>query len=307
MGDRWLKHLVPLFTMWPFKQSFSAESICDDDAVRSLRKRNMALIKGAVGRVGWELGERMVRAGDPGNNLLFIISKDGKTDFSLVRSILTPRVVSIASAYFEKVAGTRDFILPYMNLQIRQFDPTRSRGETVIPFHQDAFAFPNGLSIINCWTLLYPEECGETSPGLDFLPVKLRAPIKLEARPASETYGFLESSHDELRRLEGKQAPITPSVRIGDVLMFNELAVHRTSLHDGLTQARVSAEVRLIAATPVAMAERAVLNESYATVSGRRITWPCRWRVGDDGKFRTVSSLEADLYGLDELSVRVGS
>lgn len=282
--------------MWPFTTSFSVESICDnDDPVRSLRKRNIALVKGAVGRVGWDLAERLVKEGDPGNNLLHLISENGETDFGLVRSALSPRVVSIAAAYFEKVAGTRSFILPYMNLLVRHFDPARRRPETVIPFHQDAFGFPASFRAINCWTLLYPEECGETSPGMDFMPLALRSQIALEANPASKVYGFLETDHERLRRMARKHSPLTPSVKLGDVLMFNGWAIHRTSLRTGLVKPRVSAEIRVVAATTAVMAEMRNNGQSFAIVTNGRIRWPARWNLSSDGKFRTISEREEPL------------
>lgn len=255
----------------------------------------MAIVRNAVGRVGWDLAEQLVEAKDPGNSLLHLISKDGETDFGLVRETLSPKIVSLASEYFLKVAGTRSFILPYINLVVRHFDPALSRPETIIPFHQDAFGFPKTSRVLNCWTLLYPEECGTRSPGLDFVPVALRSLVKLEKKPTSPEYGFLETDHTRLAELERRYPPITPSVNLGDVLVFNEMALHRTSLRPGVNRSRVSAEIRLIAATKQVMAERDLLREAFAHVENGYIRWPDRWRLSEDGKFRALSYSEARL------------
>lgn len=280
-----------------FTRKISSVEATAATAAAVVRRNNFAVVRGALDAATADecraFAERkLVASGDPGNNLLHLISDNGQTDFGLVRSILTPAVVSVASEYFAAVAGTSDFILPYMNLQIRQYDAGRARQDTIIPFHQDAFAFPKGIAMLNCWTLMYPEECGETSPGLDFMPRVFRALVEREVN-APGVYGFLQTSAAKLSRV--RDEPVTPSVRLGDVVMFNELALHRTSLKAGLSKSRVSAEVRVLAATRQALEYHDILAESFAIVKGGSITWPDRWRLSEDGKFRTISTAEAPL------------
>lgn len=276
----------------PSIRNFDALEI--NDATKSLRRNNFAVVRGAAPIASLDLGEqlaaRLIETRDPGNNLLKLISSENnETDFMLVRKLLTPRVTSIARAYFKASTGTADFVLPYIHLVVRHFDGQLSRKDTVIPYHQDAFGFPTGARMLNCWTLLHPGECGDTSPGLDFAPVVLRKLLPIEKAPASPTYGFLETNH---RQLAGFGEPITPSVHLGDVLMFNEFALHRTSLKNSL-RARVSAEIRLLAATPEIL--QWVGAEATAHVIGNRIRWTSRWQLNDRGRFDSLAYAESDL------------
>jgi hypothetical protein len=167
-------------------------------------------------------------------------------------------------------------VLPYLNLVARHFDPRRIDRGTLVPFHQDYFGFPVGWRVLNCWTLLYPEECGESSPGLDFIPRAFKSNIPLDSDPQSEHYKFLETSRKYLDRLGRRSELLTPSLNLGDVLIFSELALHRTSMRAGATKPRVSAEVRLVAATADVL--RALKDSCYALVSGGRIRFTSKWR-----------------------------
>ena len=246
--------------------------------------------------------EQLANADDPPVNLILHLSQqtgetaDARiftTDIALLRTILNPRVVAIASAYFEKVAGVRDFVLPYHALNCRYYDadPEGSRPDSLLPFHQDAIGFPPYYKVLNFWTLLYPEECGTTSPGLDFGAVAPSSFIERERQPTSKNFHFLETRHRFVEDLLRETPPITPSVQQGDLLIFNELALHRTSTRPGPTKSRASAEVRFVAATEQVLAEFASVNLSYAHVYGDRrlrIRWASEWTQSKEGDPRFV-------------------
>ena len=101
--------------------------------------------------------------------------------------------------------------------------------------------------MLNCWTLL-TDECGTEAPGLDFSPIAVRRKLRLEKRPTSSAYKFLETAHSAV----GRHPPIRPRLRFGDLLLFNEFAIHRTS-PGVFTRARVSAEIRIFAKTKSAI------------------------------------------------------
>lgn len=256
----------------------------------------MALVRGVFGdeakRACGSFAQTLIASGHPGENLVKLTSVEGKTDFQLVRSILTPKLVAVIAAYFRKVAGTEDFLLPYMGLQLRHFDPAAMNQDALVPFHQDVFAVPVGVRMLNCWTMLYPEECGKAAPGLDFIPLRLPA-IAIEKNPTSKAYQFLEADHDRLTKLRRAHPPITPTIRLGDVLAFNELAMHRTSVGSGYTRARVSAEVRVIAATPYVMDWQK--EEAAAHVFVGNIRWASAWHIAPDGHIRADAFSECRL------------
>ncbi len=251
-----------------------------------IQRNNLAVVRGIqterARREGWEFAHSvLVVPKMDGENLVKLTSRGNETDLSLVRSILNPRLVAILRAYFEAVAKTRDFFLPYHGLLARHFDPARVNPHAVVPYHQDAFAHPAGVRMLNCWTLLYPEECGATSPGLDFIPIAFRRFVEIERNPTTQAYSFLESDHKQLAQMERRRPAITPSLRLGDMIIFNELAMHRTSRRLGMTKGRVSAEVRAVAATPEALAW--LSGHAAAHVCGGRIEWASRWAEGGGG------------------------
>ena len=270
-----------------------------------LQRNNIALVRGIVPaqdrhRVFCFAHDRLVVPVDPGNNLMLYISSETstghETTFWLIRSVINRRVAAIASAYFQDVAGTRDFLLPLNNLLIGQFDAAQSKPDLLVPYHQDGAGLLRGFHMLNCWTLLYPDECGMTSPGLEFCPAPVRHTLATAAQPKSKHYGGLESDDDEIAALSRLHGTVVPSVALGDILMFNELALHRTSTAkpSTMTKSRVSAEIRLVAANARALEERDRSGAAYALVSGNRIEWPSVWQLRD-GSIVPVKTQSADL------------
>jgi hypothetical protein len=290
----------------PITQPIDVEDV--ETARRALRKNNLAIIRAAVSPQERDqlfsfAHDRLVASGDPGNNLMHYISSPTsagfETTFWLIRSVINRRVAAIASAYFKKVAGTSDFMLPLNNLLIRQFDAAQSKPDLLVPYHQDGGGLPTHYHMINCWTLLYPDQCGTTSPGLEFCPAPLRYRLDKEREPTSKHYGSLESDYNELASLTRRYGAVTPTVAHGDILMFNELALHRTSTARSptMTNPRVSAEIRLVAANPRVFEERERTGQAFAVVSGNRIEWPSLWQQPNGGLIVPVEFESAELAG----------
>lgn len=248
----------------------------------------MALVRGAAPTTGFaEFAERAFAVHD-GCSVPIVSSERAfetdeatyyDTELSLVRQVVNQRVASIAAAYFDHLCGVRDFVIPFANLQGRKFtalpDP-----DNMVPFHQDAFGFPPYFKgVINCWTLLSPDECGITSPGLDLVATPPGHFFEKEKSPTSLRYYFAETDHALARDFAQHGGVVTPSVRLGDVLMFNELALHRTSTRGGFDKTRASAEIRLCPAIEPVLGEFRTTGAAYATVSNGEIEWPSRWRL----------------------------
>jgi hypothetical protein len=123
-------------------------------------------------------------------------------DVSLFLAVLRSPVWPIVRAYFKARVGVEDAIMIPMNTLVRRFVPNEDRNEDIrIPFHQDAFGFPDTFMAVNCWVLMSPDECGMTAPGLEFIPDRLDHMIPLEKNPATKHYGFLETSHEVIERM----------------------------------------------------------------------------------------------------------
>jgi tetratricopeptide (TPR) repeat protein len=202
-----------------------------------------------------------------------------ETDIALFRHILNARVVAIAEAYFRQFAYEPAFVMPYHAINCRYFQPTTKsvNPNSMLPFHQDGIGFPRTYRVLNFWTLLYPDECGVTSPGLDFVSAAPDVFIPVGKGDTAEQYAYLKTNSAFMDELIRQFPPITPSVKHGDAIIFNELALHRTSLANGLTQARASAEIRLIAATKGIMEELDNGGIPYAHVFRKDGVRHIRW------------------------------
>jgi hypothetical protein len=206
--------------------------------------RSQALRATAERRMQW----------NPGGIYAEVMSEpDGLIDMSVLLHVLESPILDIARAYFQLKCGTSDIIITSVGLMLRKMVPHESVEATSIPWHQDAVGLAPEFVAINCWTLLSPDECGLTSPGLDLIPDAIPAFIGVEAAPASVSYGFLESPHDAIRRYTQAYDPWRPSIRLGDVLIFDSLAIHRTGLAPEQTQPRISLECRLVGRTQAAL------------------------------------------------------
>jgi hypothetical protein len=210
----------------------------DRDTIRARAEAKMAGVVG--GTLPMILGERR-----EGPDEIFDV------DVSLFLAVLRSPVWPIVRAYFKARVGVEDAIMIPMNTLVRRFVPNEDRNEDIrIPFHQDAFGFPDTFMAVNCWVLMSPDECGMTAPGLEFIPDRLDHMIPLEKNPATKHYGFLETSHEVIERMLGHYRTWSPSIQLGDVTIFDGFALHRTYLHPKQTRPRYSAEVRFIAKTP---------------------------------------------------------
>jgi hypothetical protein len=197
--------------------------------------------------------EHRMRA-NPGGIYAEVMSEsNGRIDMSVLMHVLDSPVLDIARAYFKLKCGISDVIITSVGLMLRKMTPHENIEATSIPWHQDAFGHPPEFVTINCWTLLSPDECGLTAPGLELIPDAVPTFIGLEATPASASYGFLESPHDAVRHYTEAYDPWRPSIRLGDVLIFDALAIHRTGLSPEQARPRISLECRLTGRTQAAL------------------------------------------------------
>ena len=104
-------------------------------------------------------------------------------------------------------------------------------------WHQDA-SFHKTFNDITIWIPLC--KCGRDSPGLEFLTLpKLRQIFEID----KEQYNSIKP---DLRRfLESKYERYAPEYDIGDCVVFNSYAIHRTYVNSGMTQDRTSLDLRM--------------------------------------------------------------
>lgn len=212
-----------------------------------------------------------------------------KIDVSVLLHLLRSPCLNMARAYFAEQSGTPEIVILLSNLVVRKFDPTyEGNHEIVIPFHQDAFGFPPSFDVLNFWTLLSPDECGVTSPGLEFILDRFHRVIGRETNPTSRHYQFLETSHDDIARYLAAYDPWRPSIALGDILIFDKFALHRTHLAPGQFATRHSAELRLIGLSSQVDDYLAVYPQPHFSVVGQEMKGPSVVRLNSADAFETV-------------------
>ncbi len=105
-------------------------------------------------------------------------------------------------------------------------------------WHQDGRFLGEGMDIasLNVWTAL--TDCGESAPGMD-LVLDYPDHYILAAQDSAFDWAVSDTQVDELR----KRVPvITPRFRAGDILMFDQWLLHRTSRRPDMTNTRYAIE-----------------------------------------------------------------
>ena len=118
----------------------------------------------------------------------------------------------------------------------------------VLPFHQDARTGYWEVPTVALWTALTP--CGVTAPGLEVVPQRLRSffPVRLYGDQERSNYQlYPASAYDELIP---QWAIAAPDLGAGDMLLFDNFALHRTQRLPAGHDRRVDFDVRFTSRTP---------------------------------------------------------
>jgi hypothetical protein len=112
------------------------------------------------------------------------------------------------------------------------------------PFHQDASFLGNSCLILNFWIPLVA--CGRDAPGLELV---LDHPPGIVERAApfdvsKPDYSGIELPSQEILDRYGADKMWHPEMQLGDILVFSNLAIHRTYLREDMQNSRISLEVR---------------------------------------------------------------
>jgi hypothetical protein len=103
-------------------------------------------------------------------------------------------------------------------------------------WHQDGAFLGEGIRTINVWISL--TRCGRTAPGLDIVPARVPlAPTGTEGAIFSWAV-----SPDMVAEVAGDVPIVRPEFDAGDVLLFDELFLHRTACDETMTEERYAVE-----------------------------------------------------------------
>jgi len=104
-------------------------------------------------------------------------------------------------------------------------------------WHQDGAFMGQGLRTVNAWFAL--SRCGRDAPGLDIVP--LRIDHLLPTGGEGAIFDWSVSEQTIARELPG--IPVwRPEFEAGDVLLFDDLCLHRTAVDSGMTKPRYAIE-----------------------------------------------------------------
>ena len=116
--------------------------------------------------------------------------------------------------------------------------PLDSGGE----WHQDGAFLGTGIRTLNIWMCL--TDCKGDAPGLEILPRRLDYIVETGTFGTWFDWAVAPPKVEEAR---GDVALVRPEFKAGDVMLFDELFLHRTFITEEMTRERYAIETWLFA------------------------------------------------------------
>jgi hypothetical protein len=104
-------------------------------------------------------------------------------------------------------------------------------------WHQDGAFLGDGIRTVNVWLSL--SHCGRDAPGLDIVPRRLDNIVDTGTQGAHFKWSV---APDVVEKTSGETSVLRPVFEPGDVLLFDELFLHRTAIGPGMTRERRASE-----------------------------------------------------------------
>jgi Phytanoyl-CoA dioxygenase (PhyH) len=103
-------------------------------------------------------------------------------------------------------------------------------------WHQDGAFLGDNIRALNVWLCL--SHCGRDAPGLDIVPRRLEEIVETGTEGAVFSWSVSNAVAEEAAH----GAPVRPVFEPGDVLLFDELLLHRTAFDPEMTEDRYAIE-----------------------------------------------------------------
>ena len=107
----------------------------------------------------------------------------------------------------------------------------------VADWHQDGAFLGDGVRTVNCWFAL--SRCGRDAPGMDIVPRRIERILPVGEEGCH--FDWTVSPMTVERAFPGVR-PWRPEFQEGDVLLFDEFAVHRTAAEEEMPNIRYAIE-----------------------------------------------------------------
>lgn len=159
----------------------------------------------------------------------------------------SPRLLELIFATYERV-GLRSVLIEYLGerpvLSANKATLRRARLEGKSDWHQDGAFLGSGLRALNVWVAL--TDCGVDAPGMDLVPRRFEEVQETGTGGAIFDWAV---GPDVVERLTADAPVVRPHFRAGDVMLFDELFLHRTALDPSMTRPRHAVESWFFAAS----------------------------------------------------------
>jgi hypothetical protein len=152
----------------------------------------------------------------------------------------SPRFLNDLLDLYEQV-GLRRVVAEYLHerpvLSANKCTLRHVRLETGTDWHQDGAFLGKGIRALNVWVAL--TDCGLDAPGLDLVPLRLDDVLPTGTGGAIFDWAV---GPDVVDGLNDRAPVVRPAFRAGDVMLFDELFLHRTAIDRSMTKRRYAIE-----------------------------------------------------------------
>lgn len=161
------------------------------------------------------------------------------TDAGGVWAADSPRVMFDVLESFER-AGLRELITAYLGerpaISVNKCTFRKVSPEAGTAWHQDG-AFLGDVKSMNVWLSL--SHCGDTAPGMDIIPKRFTEIVPTGTDDAIFDWSVSDAQTDRSR---GEVPILRPIFEPGDVLLFDDLFLHRTAAEKTMPNDRYAVE-----------------------------------------------------------------
>ena len=152
----------------------------------------------------------------------------------------SPRFLNDLLDLYEQI-GLRRVVTDYLHerpvLSANKCTLRHVRLESGTDWHQDGAFLGKGIKALNVWVAL--TDCGADAPGLDLVPLRLDDVLPTGTGGAIFDWAV---GPDVVDGLQDRAPVVRPTFRAGDVMLFDELFLHRTAIDASMTKRRYAIE-----------------------------------------------------------------
>ena len=159
----------------------------------------------------------------------------------------SPRLLDLVLRTYERV-GLRRVVEDYLGerpvLSANKATLRRARLEGKSDWHQDGAFMGTGIRALNVWVAL--TDCGVDAPGMDLVPKRFETVQETGTGGAIFDWAV---GPDTVATLAADAPVVRPRFAAGDVVLFDDLCLHRTAIDPAMTRPRHAVESWFFART----------------------------------------------------------